>query len=207
MTLRTTQLAAALVGSLLLSLALTACERLVLPGGPSPTGPPPSPLDSSFFRMCPFCTTTGPTTVMNGTLSLTEPGEATTLSRDVDVGTIRLSIQRLDNPREGNTHRVDILATFAGRTIEVPATARMTSASAGGPFTELSATSRNPEARKCAAPVDSGTTSPPPINWPDQTTTLSLLSEGTGYSGVMTYDSCPDNPAVLRQERFRVHIP
>ena len=200
--------AARLAAAFALSVMLTACERLVLPTGSSPPGPPPSSLDSSFFRMCPFCTTTGPATVMNGTLSLSEPGEVPALSRDVEVGTIRLTIQLLAGPSGGTvTHRVDILAIIAERTIEVPATARITSASAGGPFTELSATSRNPEARKCAAPVEPGATSPPPINWPDQTTTLSLLPEGTGYTGVMTYDSCPDNPAVLKQERFRVRIP
>lgn len=200
--------AARLAAAFALSVMLTACERLVLPTGSSPPGPPPSSLDSSFFRMCPFCTTTGPATVMNGTLSLSEPGEVPALSRDVEVGTIRLTIQLLAGPSGGPvTHRVDILAIIAERTIEVPATARITSASAGGPFTELSATSRNPEARKCAAPVEPGATSPPPINWPDQTTTLSLLPEGTGYTGVMTYDSCPDNPAVLKQERFRVRIP
>ena len=200
--------AARLAAAFALSVMLTACERLVLPTGSSPSGPPPSSLDSSFFRMCPFCTTTGPATVMNGTLSVSEPGEVPALSRDVEVGTIRLTIQLLAGPSGGPvTHRVDILAIIAERTIEVPATARITSASAGGPFTELSATSRNPEARKCAAPVEPGATSPPPINWPDQTTTLSLLPEGTGYTGVMTYDSCPDNPAVLKQERFRVRIP
>jgi len=200
--------AARLAAAFALSVMLTACERLVLPTGSSPPGPPPSSLDSSFFRMCPFCTTTGPATVMNGTLSLSEPGEVPALSRDVEVGTIRLTIQLLAGPSGGPvTHRVDILAIIAERTIEVPATARITSASAGGPFTELSATSRKPEARKCAAPVEPGATSPPPINWPDQTTTLSLLPEGNGYTGAMTYDTCPDNPAVLKQERFRVRIP
>jgi hypothetical protein len=100
--------AARLAAAFALSVMLTACERLVLPTGSSPPGPPPSSLDSSFFRMCPFCTTTGPATVMNGTLSLSEPGEVPALSRDVEVGTIRLTIQLLAGPGGAPSRTVSI---------------------------------------------------------------------------------------------------
>jgi hypothetical protein len=164
------------------------------------------------MRMCPFYQITWPATMLTGTLRVSEPG-GMLAPGNMDTGTIQLTLRRLGaggcatGVLQGITHRVDILATFEGRTIDVPAMARITSAAPEGPFTAMSATSRDPEARKCAAPVDPGTTAPLPFTWPDQTTTLNLLADGTGYAGVMTYDSCPDHPALLKQEHFTVRIP
>lgn len=190
---------------LVTALVLAGCGSS--PTSPSSVTPPPSPLDAAFARMCPGCVVSGAATVLTGRLSITEPGSVMVPSREVEVGTIRLTIRPLSTSfSAGTTHRVDIVATLGDRTIERPATAQA-SAVAGGQFLFLSATSSDPSARLCAAPGFAGVTIPSLLIWPDQSTSVSLLPEGNGYGGSMTYDTCPDNPAVLRQERFRVHIP
>lgn len=189
-------------------------SALVLSGcGASPTSPssvtlPPSALDAAFARMCPGCVVSGAATVLTGTLSISEPGGGLMPSREVDAGTIRLTIRPLSTSYgSSNTHRVDILATAEGRTIEVPATGRITSDTPGGRFGFITVTSSDPSARMCAAPGITGITTPPLFIWPDQQTTISLLPAGTGYDGFMTYDSCPDNPATLRRALYGVRIP
>lgn len=158
--------------------------------------------------MCPGCVASGATTVLNGSLIVSEGGGFMMPSRDVEVGTLRLTIRPLSvSYSSSNTHRVDILTTVDGRTIEVPATGQITTAPPGGRFGFITATSSDPSARMCAAPGFAGITGPPLFIWPDQQTSLSLLPSGTGYDGFMTYDSCPDDPRILRSEFFRVRIP
>ena len=188
------------------ALVLSGCGAS--PTSPSTTALPPSPLDAAFARMCLGCVASGPATVLTGTLSVSESGGGVSPSRDVEVGTIRLTIRQLaSGAPSSDTHRVDILARLEGRTIEVPATGRITSATPGGAFVFITATSSDPSARKCAAPGFGGLTPPPALIWPDQHTQLNLLPQGPGYDGYMTYDTCPDNPSTLRQEWFRVRIP
>lgn len=188
------------------ALVLSGCGAS--PTSPSSVTPPPSPLDAAFARMCPGCVASGTATVLTGTLSISEPGGGLTPSREVEVGTIRLTIRPLSTSYSSSvTHRVDVRALLEGRAVDVPATGRITAETPGGPFVFITVTSSDPSARMCAAPGMTGTTAPPLFIWPDQQTSISLLPAGTGYDGVMTYDSCPDSPASLRQERFRVRIP
>ena len=88
MTVRTARLLAGLV----MALVFAGC-------GASPTGPsatvPASPLDQTFARICPGCTVSGPAAVRTGTLSISESQGAMMPSREVEVGTIRLTIRPL----------------------------------------------------------------------------------------------------------------
>ena len=198
--------AARLAVFLVTALVLAGCGSS--PTGPSAVTPPPSPLDAAFARMCPGCVVSGAATVLTGRLSITEPGSVMVPSREVEVGTIRLTIRPLSTSySSSNTHRVDILATVDGRTIEIPATGRITSDTPGGRFGFITVTSSDPSARMCAAPGIAGITGPPLFIWPDQQATIYLLPAGTGHDGFMTYDSCPDNPATLRREQYGVRIP
>jgi hypothetical protein len=198
--------AARLAVFLVSALVLSGCGAS--PTSPSAVTPPQSPLDAAFARMCPGCVASGAATVLTGTLSISEPGGGLMPSREVEVGTIRLTIRPLSTGYGSiNTHRVDIMATVDGRTIAVPATGRITSETPGGRFVFITVTSSDPSARMCAAPGMTGTTAPPLFIWPDQQTSISLLPAGTGYDGFMTYDSCPDNPASLRREQYGVRIP
>lgn len=197
--------AARLTGFLVTALVFAGCGSS--PTSPSATAPPPSPLDAAFARMCPGCVASGATTVLNGSLIVSEGGGFMMPSRDVEVGTLRLTIRPLSvSYSSSTTHRVDIVATLGDRTIERPATAQA-SAVAGGRFLFLSATSSDPSARLCAAPGFAGVTIPSLLFWPDQSTSVSLLPEGNGYGGSMTYDTCPDDPRIVRSEFFRVRIP
>lgn len=173
--------------------------------GASPTSPsatvPASPLDQAFARMCPGCTVSGPATVRTGTLTKNEPGDFATPPRDVDVGTIRLTIRPLTGMTfRGYTHRIDIVATLANRTIEVPSTG--TQGSVFG-VQMLSADSSDPGGRMCAVP---GLTGPPLFSWPDQSTSLMLRQDDRGLTGLMTHDTCPDDPRVLIRESYGVRI-
>ena len=198
--------AARLTGFLVTALVFAGCGSS--PTSPSATAPPPSPLDAAFARMCPGCVTSGATTVLNGSLIVSEGGGFMMPSRDVEVGTLRLTIRPLSvRYSSSNTHRVDILTTVDGRTIEVPATGQITTAPPGGRFGFITATSSDPSARLCAAPGFAGVTIPSLLFWPDQSTSVSLLPEGNGYGGSMTYDTCPDDPRIVRSEFFRVRIP
>ena len=194
MTVRTARLLAGLV----MALAFAGC-------GASPTSPsataPASPLDQTFARICPGCTVSGPATVRTGTLTKNEPGDFATPPRDVDVGTIRLTIRPLTGMTfRGYTHRIDIVATLANRTIEVPSTG--TQGSVFG-VQMLSADSIDPGGRMCAAPGLSG---PPLFVWPDQSTSLMLRQDDRGLTGLMTHDTCPDDPRVLIRESYGVRI-
>jgi hypothetical protein len=173
--------------------------------GASPTSPsatvPASPLDQAFARMCPGCTVSGPATVRTGTLSISESQGAMMPSREVEVGTIRLTIRPLTGLTfNGTTHRIDIVATLANRTIEVPSTG--TQGSVFG-IQMLSADSSDPGGRMCAAPGLSG---PPLFVWPDRRTSLTLQQDDRGLTGLMFHDSCPDDPRVLIQESYVVRI-
>lgn len=194
MTVRTARLLAGLV----MALVFAGC-------GASPTGPsatvPASPLDQTFARMCPGCTVSGLATVQTGTLTRTEPGDFVRPPRDVDVGTIRLTIRPLSGVTFGGyTHRIDIVATLASRTIEVPSTGTLGTASGGQ---VILAESSDPGGRMCAAP---GLAGPPLFVWPDRRTSLMLRQDGQGLTGLMTHDSCPDDPRVLTQESYGVRI-
>ncbi len=198
--------AARLTGFLVTALVFAGCGSS--PTSPSATAPPPSPLDAAFARMCPGCVASGPASVLNGSLIVSEGGGFMTPSRDVEVGTLRLTIRPLSvRYSSSNTHRVDILTTVDGRTIEVPATGQITSAPPGGRFGFITVTSSDPSARMCATPGITGITAPPLFIWPDQQTSIRLLPSGTGYDGFMTYESCPDDPRVLKREFFTVRIP
>jgi hypothetical protein len=178
--------------------AFSAC--IAMPTGPSSSAPP-SELDQAFFRICPFCEASGPTTVRTGTLTRNEPGDFATPPRDVDVGTIRLTIRPLTGLTfNGITHRIDIVATLANRTIEVPS--KGTYGTVFG-TQMLSADSIDPGGRMCAAPGLSG---PPLFVWPDQSTSLMLRQDDRGLTGLMTHDTCPDDPRVLTRELYGVRI-